>query len=228
MKKVLFFATLIMSVFVVSCSKLPKDIKLTDELVAFAELNEANDTLWGVKNSKGEVLIAPNFYRNFTVDDNIITCEDAEGYTEAFKHSGEKIGQFELFTHWNQNGDYYQGVKYRDCTYYFVKTNEIVNASDEFTGLTFLFLNVDGQCEIRNYDGVLLWKIPQDATIIKEEKAEEYFILLPEGNMYALYDTNGQVTKKINQRQYKKLLNKSSPQHAYGTYTFISAPNVLK
>lgn len=238
MKKIMFWrlmvAAIILSAMVMisSCSGLPEDIKLSDQLVAFAELDATNDTLWGIKDSYG-LVVKPGRYCKFGMVDNVITCVGKDdNLTYAFTEKGAYIGKFEIFTHWVENGDYYLGVKYKDRTFYFPKKNEILKVDGVHFGLKVMFLDIDGKCEVRDYEGKCLWKLPtKDAIIFKEAGQDEYYIFAPEDwskPPFEVYDVNGKLVKKMAYPQYRKLLRRASPLKAFNTVAVEEAKGVLE
>ena len=83
-----------------SCKGQPDDIKLNDQFVAFAELSETNDTLWGVKDSDGQV-VKPGRYRDFALEGHVITCvgkDDSLKYAFTSEPT-EKVALFEVGLH---------------------------------------------------------------------------------------------------------------------------------
>lgn len=213
-----------------SCSGLPDDIKLNDQLVAFAELSETNDTLWGVKGSAG-LVVKPGRYHNFAVEDHVITCvgkDDSLKY--AFTLKGAYIGKFELLTRWVKNGEYYLGVKYKDRVFYYPKNGEIVKARGVYFGLKEMFLEVNGKCEIRDYYGNKLWVVPiQDAIIIKENAQDEYYIFAPEDwskPPYDIYDINGKLIKKMPYPQYRELISRATAIKSFERMVIMEAKDI--
>lgn len=219
-------------VMISSCSGLPKDVKLSDELVAYAELSDDNDTLWGVKDAFG-LVVKPGRYNKVGMVDNVITCEGKDdNLTYAFTEKGAYIGKFEIFTHWVENGDYYLGVKYKDRTFYFPKSGDIVKVDGVYFGLKAMFLDIDGKCEVRDYEGKCLWKLPtKDAIIFKEAGQDEYYIFAPEDwskPPFEVYDVNGKLVKKMAYSQYRKLLRRASTLKAFNTVAVEEAKGVLE
>ena len=238
MKTIIFgrmmVAAIILSVTFVmsSCNGLPKDIKLNDELVAYAELSENNDTLWGVKDSYG-LVVKPGRYCKFGMVDNVITCVGKDdNLTYAFTEKGSYIGKFEIFTHWTENGDYYLGVKYKDRTFYFPKKDEILKVDGVHFGLKVMFLDIDGKCEVRDYEGKCLWKIPsRDAIVFKEKGQDSYYIFAPKDwskPPFAVYDINGKLVKKMPYPQYRKLLQRAVSLKTFERAAVMEAENVVK
>lgn len=233
MKKVLFFATLIMSMLVISCSKLPKDIQLGDKLTAYAELGENNDTLWGVKDSCGTV-IKPYHYQNWSFDGRVITCKNPKDeLVYAFTEKGTLIGKFEIFSHWGtKEADYYLGVKYKDKVFYFPKTGEIIQATDAFYGFSYLFLEVGDRGVIYTYTGKKVWTFPtQDAIVFLEKGQETYYILAPEDwnkPPFAVYDVEGKLITKMPNQKYHKLIKSAKALTAFKKIAFVESKNILK
>lgn len=232
MNRRMVIATIILSVGIMSsCNRLPQDIKLNDQLVAFAELSETNDTLWGVKDSFG-LVVKPGRFHHFAMEGNVIIgIGKDDNLTYAFTQEGEYIGKFEIFTHWVENGDYYLGVKYKDRTFYFPKSGEIVKGTGVFFGLTQIFLEVDGRkCQIRDYYGNKSWTVPiPNAIILKEDAQDVYYILAPEDwdePPYDLYDINGNVIKQISKQRYRQLIDDAVSLKAFERTVIMAAKNV--
>ncbi len=238
MKRIVFWRLMlvvaILSVACVlsSCGGLPEDIKLNDQLVAFAEFGETNDTLWGVKDSFG-LVVKPGRYNKVGMVDSVIACEGKDdNLTYAFTEKGAYIGKFEMFTHWTENGDYYLGVKYKDRTFYFPKSGDIVKVDGVHFGLKAMFIDVEGKCEIRDYEGKCLWKLPtKDAIIFKEAGQDEYYIFAPEDwskPPFDVFDVNGKLIKKVPYPQYRKLIQRATALKAFNTVAVEEAAHVLK
>lgn len=238
MKKIMFGRGMIVTIvfFVVSalfsCKGQPDDIKLNDQFVAFAELSQTNDTLWGVKDSDGQV-VKPGRYRDFALEGHVITCvgkDDSLKY--AFTSKGAYIGKFELFNHWVESGEYYLGVNNKDHVFYFPKSGEIIKAHGVYFGSKEMFLEVNGKCEIRDYYGNRLWVVPiPDAIIVKEDAQDEYYIFAPEDwskPPYDVYDINGKLLKKMPYPQYRHLIRRTTAIKAFERTAIISAENVMK
>lgn len=238
MKKIMFWrlmiAAIVLSVASVmsSCNRLPEDIKLSDQLVAYAEFGENNDTLWGVKDSYGMV-IKPYQFKNFAFDGQVITClGQKENVTYAFTEKGNLIGKFELFTHWVENGEYYLGVFYKDRTFFFPQSGEVVKASNVVFGVNQMFIEVGKDVEIRDYNGEKIWTLPtQDAIVFQETGQDEYYIFAPKDwskPPFAVYDINGKLVKKVPYPQYRKLIKRAMSLKAFNTVAILEAKNVLK
>ena len=215
-----------------SCGGLPEDIKLNDKFVAFAELSESNDTLWGVKDSFG-LVVKPGRYSKVGMVDNVITCVGKDdNLTYAFTEKGSYIGKFEIFTHWTENGDYYLGVKYKDRTFYFPKKNEILKVDGVHFGLKVMFIEIAGKCEVRDYEGKCLWTIPtEDAIIFKEADKEDYFIFAPQSWFkppFEVYGIDGKLIKKVPYPQYRKLIKRATVLKAFDKAVVEEASNVMK
>ena len=238
MKKIVFWRLMIVAIVLSvmsvmsSCGGLPEDIKLNDKFSAFAELDETNDTLWGVKDSFG-LVVKPGRYSKFSMVDDVITCVGKDdNLTYAFTQKGAYIGKFEMFTHWTENGDYYLGVKYKDRTFYFPKKDEILKVDGVHFGLKVMFLDVAGKVEVRDYEGKCLWKIPtRDAIVFKEADQDKYFIFAPEDwskPPFKVYDINGKLVKKMAYPQYRKLIKRATALKAFNTVAIEEASHVLK
>lgn len=214
----------IAGISVMSCnSSLSKEVKddnthLYGNLEVFKTVNSVSKkTMLGVKNAEsGTIIISPRECDSITADKHVIFCHNSKYSVNVYNHNGEEIGDgFEMFSYWNQNGEYYLGTNYKTNTYYFPSTKEVVkcapNSSLQIEG-QYMFLKTPQAWEIRDKDGKFVYKAPHNSYIICmniDINKSEVSIVIPEKvnkwkTIYVMRDLDNKEIARFSERDWMK------------------------
>lgn len=176
MKKMIFFASLLLMLIVAACGKENKTAPLSGNPNLYTITEQGKDgqpDRIGVANPQsGHIVIPPKEYKSVSADNYTIACINNDNITELFKTNGDHIGDFEMITRWSEKGNYYLGVRYIKSTYYFPEKDLIISTTKKHTEHNFVLLEnaaKDGW-NVYDYYGNLLWQAPQNIGIIKNSK----------------------------------------------------------
>lgn len=214
MRKMIFAALATLACIFSSCSNQSKEQPLAGcpDLSTFTMLAEDGETvLTGVKQPQtGHVIVPPEYYQAITSDGKVITCTSSEQDITVYTVKGEKIGNFEMFTPWQDK--YYLGVIYINKTYYFPAVNEIISTRASLHELELIFIKTDSGWDVRSYTGELKSKVPAESFwIIRDAKVPTNLLIGVEEGVSkgcTLYKPNGEVYKKLTRQQWNKLRKK--------------------
>lgn len=214
MKKMIFFVLATLSFLLTGCGYQSKVTPLAGNptLSSFTELAEDGETvLTGVAQPQsGHVVIPPAKYSEITADGYVITCKEENESFTLFKNNGEKIGNFEMVTPWQKNGNYYLGVKYINKTYYFPETDLVLTTQYCYTDMETLYMSMGDHWLVLDYYGKVLNKLPNEFTILKDAKnpLKTWIAIWEKGKKYPaceLYGINGEKYKKLPYVRWVKL-----------------------
>lgn len=144
---------------------------------------ETNKKLIGVKDrNTGKIILSARECDSITADRYVIFVHQSKYAVNVFKHNGQEIGSFELFSYWKE---YYLGTNYKSQTYYFPKTEEAVKAAPNNSLICegqYMILKTNNDWQIRERDGNLVYKAPLNSCIISMEvdiNKSEISIVIP-------------------------------------------------
>ena len=209
MKRLLFYMMIgTLSVIMASCESKPKF--LTDNLVVYTKESAEEHVLYGVKEANSnKIIVKANRFSKITIDDNLIFATIDEPHNILlYTAQGNLLGDFEMVNHWQQNGDYYLGVKYGWSFYYFPKQQESVWTNATVQGITAVVLQTTEGIEVRDCYGKLLFLAPLNAVIIKESPVKdnnEFFFVIKETEDYCLYNQYGIKLQAMTLEQFNKM-----------------------
>lgn len=196
-------------------------VPLGNGLESYMEIT-GPDTLLGVRQSRShEVVVTPAHYTSFAVEGNIIKGRKAgDDYLWVFTLEGKPIGRFETYAHLFV-GDCYLGTDYKLRSYYFPKTGTIVNSRHVMAELDYLlYMDADSCWYFRNYEGELLFSVPDKAVILCEPN-DKYFhdIKVAVGtrqHTWLLFNERGEPTDTLTAAQWRALLGNGDEQDTVG------------
>jgi len=202
-----------------------KPLAGTPGLVTFTVIAEDGETLLtGVKHlASGDTIVPPAAYTEVKGDSCVITCTKADKSITAYTADGRKIGDFEMFTPWNDT--YCLGVRYVNKTYYFPATGEIITTRNSLHEPELIFLRTGTCWQIRTLKGELkstvasdsLWiirhaKIPTKLLIATTDTDVSFTARIrhsaattPHPVGCTLYTSDGKLYKTLTPRQWKTL-----------------------
>lgn len=234
MKKARLFLLSLIGLLVVSgCRKGYRESRLTDTLVLCTITDGADSLpLLGVKektdaSDTGRYVVPPAPYLSVRADSSVITCTLGKQRIDAFTRNGKRIGNgsFELFTKL-PTGCVYLGTDYRNRTYYFPKTGQIINTVDAIQGAELLFLMSDaGGCHILTYDGDWVGHAGGRFLLIKQS-AKDYLIAVPDTKKNGgctLYDYSEKIRKRLTPADWQKLEQSLKNRRPFGPAEYAEA-----
>lgn len=226
MKKKLFFIVAVMTgVLFSACqnSKI-KEIPLTSTLTSYTIEDDSLGLLTGVKEIKTQkILIAPGKYTDIHADQNVITLKNDKNQTVVYLPNGEKLGSYEMFTHWTYNGDYYLGVNYDKSSYYFPKTKTLLRPTTAYLAADVMILELKGLWNVVSYNGEIILNAPPKIWVLnnaKDKKTEELSIVFKTDaakKPYVVYNTQGKQLKQLSQKEFERLKSSFISQKPLGS-----------
>lgn len=218
MKKICFILTLCICVDVsfASCSGSSLANPISDDLVLIDHSDGSKNILGVINTISGDTVIEPQECDSITADEYVIFCHLDKYSVRVYKHDGEEIGNgFELFSYWNQNGEYYLGTNYKKNSYYFPQTEELINLDScgKFICASHhIFIKTEKFWEIRKSDGKLLSQIPHNACIVcldVDINKAEIYIITPEQvdkkkTIYIMRDINNNEITRFTEQDWLK------------------------
>jgi len=199
-----------------------KPLAGTSGLATFSVIAEDGETLLtGVKHLvSGDTIVPPAAYTEVKGDSCVITCTKTDKSITAYTADGRKIGDFEMFTPWNDT--YCLGVRYVNKTYYFPATGEIITTRHSLHEPELIFLRTDAGWEIRTLKGELKSTVASDSLwIIRHAKIPTKLLIATTDSLTAgtqhsvgcsLYTADGKLYKTLTLRQWKTLKSKFQNQ----------------
>lgn len=221
MKHLYLALTVLVACALGACDKFNSEVNPlmgNETLSTFTALAEDGKTvLTGVANPQsGAVIVQPGEYMSVVGDSDVIICKPADGKLHVYRLNGEKLGVFDLFTHWTENGNYYVGSKYNLQLFYFPKYNETLEVRDTFNQSDIMLMFVDGKWQVRDNFGKYLWQIPSAFTLIKDINSMDKYVFAIAGKYAgALYDYKGNKLKNLSYTRWKKLQADLQNKHEY-------------
>lgn len=168
---------------------------LTLNLATYYEKDAKGEwNLQGVKEMETDrVIITPDNYVTIKADDNFISCikvVDGVNQIWLYRFDGECIGWFDTLNHFSDPGNYYLATNYNRSYYYFPKTETLINTTNAYSAINYLFLQTESGWKIFSYDGDTVLSLPTEAKIIhclsSDAKESLYVVSEQNGNMTLL------------------------------------------
>lgn len=191
--------------------------------------------LRGVRESQtGTVIIKPDSYEQINCDDNFIICTKKDGLMAqiwVYYYNGEMVGWFDTFNHivsptfqssplssdepqQNQSlnastSDYYIGTNYNIKSYFFPKTEVLINTRYAFEGTSHLLLYNTDVWQVITMDGNMQIRLPTDSKVVHNltsDPKEEFFLVNESTNKVSLFDIDsGQEVKEYSVKEWQQL-----------------------
>lgn len=147
----------IVAVNMLGCSSAGEEKGLGYGLVCFTEHEDDGSILKGVRRiSDNRIMVSPALYNSITADSCFIIASKGAFSHDVWKTDGTHIGTFDTFTGFSRG--YYIGTLYRTTCYYFPKYDLLLRSESVQQGKHGICIEVNGQWQVRAYDGKLLWE----------------------------------------------------------------------
>lgn len=210
-----------------SCGFKSKEVPLTDNLTSFTAEGPTKGAIYtGVKDNNGKVIVSPGDYVDIKAnDDGVISCQlpESKGYT-VYKCDGNYLGTYKMFTEWQSDRQHYCiGVDPNDVmTYYFPKTDKLVETSDQIGLMENILLHTNNGWEVYDYIGNVTWSaLPETFYVIKNAVSPgEWVIAIPaDGKVKTcnIHDKKGEVIKKLTALEWKSVSKELEEEATKGT-----------
>ncbi len=190
-------------------------------LTAFtAEGKASGDTLIGVKNIQGDIVIEPGDYTSIDADENLIFCNRPNGTVTVCRYDGTDYGTYDTFTRSaSENNVFYIAVSGEITTYCFVDAAQIA-CRRSYLGKNNFFAETDSVWNVYDYTGNKVWSLPQSAMVIESVQTGELIIAVPEKGKHpkcALYTTEGKKIQTLSASRWRNFKKQFSQPSEVGT-----------
>lgn len=235
MKHFLFVLVGLLALLTSSCGGFSStETPINGELTVFtAKSNLSKDTLLGVKNTRGEVVVTPASYKVIEADKNLIFCIKHNETIAVYRYDGTECGIYESFVQYNKNGNIFYVASSGDTTtYYFSDANKI-DCLQSYMAKENLFIKKDSIWEIYDYTGKKLCNMPQGSIAIESIQTGEVIIAVAGKERRptcTLYSTEGKKIQSLPAVRWKALLKLLKEPAEIGTLRVYSIvpPSYIK
>lgn len=219
MKHFAFFLIGLLAVLATGCGFKSTETPLNKNLTCYTALGKADDdTLRGVKNNQGEILVEPADYTSITVDEHFIFCARANGQVNIFGLDGTPCGVFDVFERLkNEDNDYYHGQFGETTTYYF-PGKAFISCKESHITKEALFIATDSIWTTYSFTGEKLWELPPNAMLLKGPL--DLTIAVPgkgKKPTCKFYNVKGEVVNLFSASMWKKFQKQLTDQQNIGT-----------
>lgn len=202
-----------------------RETPLTETLVTYVQEAPLTETLAtdihekgkphlliGVKDTKNKkVIVPPDEYTDIKADENFITLKDGKNRTVVYFKNGQKLGIYEFFNHWTDNGNYYLGTNYNLSSFYFPDTNSQYLATAVYPCSNAILLELQHYWLLVDYNGKELLHTSPKIWILnnaKQAHQEDILIVFKTGKEkapYSAFNSQGKLVKNLTQREFNKM-----------------------